>query len=103
MTESCEILEICRQSDQGTLLPCRIQPRSSKTGVSGIYGTSLKITLNAPPVDGKANASLCEFVAKKCGIAKSLVSLVSGETSRDKTLLIRGVTPTELANALVKK
>lgn len=85
------------------MLPCHIQPRASKTGVSGLYGTSLKITLNAPPVDGKANASLCEFVAKKCGIAKSLVSLVSGETSRDKTLLIRGVSVEEVANALVKK
>lgn len=103
MTESCEIQKICRQSEQGILLPCHIQPRASKTGVSGLYGTSLKITLNAPPVDGKANASLCEFVAKKCGIAKSLVSLVSGETSRDKTLLIRGVSVEEVANALVKK
>lgn len=103
MTESSEILGICRQTEQGTLLPCRIQPRSSKTGVSGIYGSALKITLNAPPVDGKANASLCEFVAKKCGIAKSLVTLVSGETSRDKTLLVRGVTPADLAEALVRK
>lgn len=103
MTESAEIRGICRQTEQGTYLPCRIQPRASKTGVSGIYGTALKITLNAPPVDGKANAALCEFVAKKCGIAKSLVSVVAGEISRDKTVFVNGVSAAALADALVKK
>lgn len=103
MISSSDILNICRQSDRGVILPCHIQPRASKTGISGLYGSMLKITLDAPPVDGKANASLCEFVAKKCGVAKSLVSVISGETSRDKMLLVCGVTPDGLAEALVKK
>lgn len=103
MITAGEILSLCRVVTQGVQLPCHIQPRASKTGISGVYGTALKITLNAPPVDGKANAALCEFVAKKCGMAKSLVSVVSGETSRDKMLLIRGIAPEALAEALVKK
>lgn len=103
MITAGEILSLCRVAEQGVYLPCHIQPRASKTGVSGIFGTSLKITLNAPPVDGKANAALCEFIAKKCSIAKSFVGVVSGETSREKMLLIRGVTPEYLAEALAKK
>lgn len=98
-----EIIPLCRSNGQGTFLPCRIQPRASKTGISGLYGNALKITLNAPPVDGKANAALCEFLAKKCGIAKSLVCLVSGETSRDKTVFIGGgLRPETVAGALCK-
>ena len=98
-----EIIPLCRKTEQGTILPCRVQPRASKTGVSGIYGTAVKITLNAPPVDGKANASLCEFLAKKCGIAKSLASVISGDTARDKQVLLRGLTPEMVADALCSK
>ena len=101
--EAGEILDICRENADGVYLPCRIQPRASKTGVSGIYGEALKITLNAPPVDGKANDALCEFVAKKCGIAKSLVSVVSGELCRDKTIFVCGVSAAALAEALIRK
>lgn len=98
-----EIIPLCRKTEQGTILPCRVQPRASKTGVSGIYGTAVKITLNAPPVDGKANASLCEFLAKKCGIAKSLASVISGDTARDKQVLLQGLTPETVADALCSK
>lgn len=103
MITAGEILKLCRVAEQGVYLPCHIQPRASKTSVSGVYGTALKITLNAPPVDGKANAALCEFVAKRCGIAKSWVSVASGEISRDKQLLIRGVAPEAIAEALAQK
>lgn len=103
MITAAEIISLCRTTEQGVFLPCHIQPRASKTGVSGVYGSALKITLNAPPVDGKANVALCEFIAKKCGIAKSFVTVVSGETSRDKMLLIRACTVETVASALEKK
>lgn len=96
-----EIIPLLRKNDRGTLVPCHVQPRASKTAVSGIYGNFLKITLNAPPVDGKANAALCEFLAKKCGVPKSSVCVVSGDTSRDKTVLIPNVTPEDAALALL--
>ncbi len=99
---SSELIPLCRASDRGTFLPCHVQPRASRTAVTGIYGSSVKIALNAPPVDGKANAALCEFLAKKCGLSKSMVSVVSGETGRDKTLLLRGITPEQAAEALCR-
>lgn len=98
-----EIIPLLRKNDRGTLVPCHVQPRASKTGISGIYGNFLKVTLNAPPVDGKANAALCEFLAKKCGVPKSSVNVVSGDTSRDKTIFIPGVEPEDAAQALCRK
>ena len=59
---------------------------AKKTEVAGLHGDALKIRLAAPPVDGKANAALLSFVAERLGIAKSSVSLKSGQTSRRKVL-----------------
>jgi len=57
----------------------------------GIHNDRLKIQITAPPTDGKANEHLIRFIAKIAGVAKSRVTLVSGQTSRQKTLLIEGL------------
>ncbi|GHT80611.1 UPF0235 protein [Betaproteobacteria bacterium] len=76
-----------RQADDGSLvLSLHVQPGAKKTGFAGYYGDAVKIRLAAPPVDGKANAALCAFVAEVCGVPKSAVSLISGETSRTKRI-----------------
>ncbi|MEI7430238.1 MAG: DUF167 domain-containing protein [Betaproteobacteria bacterium] len=69
-------------------LALHIQPGAKKTEVAGLYGDALKIRLAAPPVDGKANAALIDFVAQRLGVAKSAVSLKSGLSSRRKVLEI---------------
>ncbi len=53
-----------------------------------MMGDRLKISITAPPVDGKANSYLTAIVAKEFGVAKSLVTIVSGDTGRDKTIRI---------------
>lgn len=77
-----------REGDGRTTLTLHIQPGAKKTEVAGLYGDALKIRLAAPPVDGKANAALIEFVAERLGLAKSAVSLKSGQTSRRKVLTV---------------
>ncbi len=67
-------------------------PRASKTAVQGLHGAALKIRLNAPPVDGKANQALLEFLAKALHVPVRSLCLVSGETSRHKRVLARGLT-----------
>jgi uncharacterized protein (TIGR00251 family) len=57
----------------------------------GLHDGLLKIALTAPPVDGAANKALVEFVAKTLGVPKGRVTLVSGETSRRKTLEVVGI------------
>jgi uncharacterized protein YggU (UPF0235/DUF167 family) len=56
--------------------------------------------VTAPPVDGKANEALCRFVAKKAGVAPSRVTLIRGQTARDKTLDVDGVDTAALRAAL---
>ena len=91
---------LIRSNGSGVFLSCHVQPGAKRTAVSGVYGTALKIALAAPPVDGKANKELCVFLAKKLGLAKSAVTLVSGQTSRDKVVFLPGVTAAALAAAL---
>ena len=79
-----------RQGERQTTLTLHIQPGAKKTEVAGEHGDALKIRLAAPPVDGKANAALIAFVADRLGLAKSAVSLKSGQTSRRKVLEVTG-------------
>jgi hypothetical protein len=78
--------EWLREGDGRSTLTLHIQPGAKKTEVAGAHGDALKIRLAAPPVDGKANAALIGFVADRLGLAKSAVSLKSGQTSRRKVL-----------------
>ena len=71
-------------------LTLHIQPGAKKTEVAGEHGDALKIRLAAPPVDGKANAALLEFIADKLGVAKSAVTLKTGQTSRRKVVEVGG-------------
>ena len=84
-----------RKHEQGCTLAVRIQPGARNTSVLGGYGESglaaLKIALHAPPVDGRANEALVEFLAATLHIPKSHVQLLSGKTSRSKLLLLKGL------------
>jgi hypothetical protein len=67
-------------------LTLHVQPGAKKTFVAGVHGDALKISLAAPPVDGKANAALIAFVAGRLAVGKASVSLKSGQTSRRKVI-----------------
>jgi uncharacterized protein (TIGR00251 family) len=68
-----------------------VQPRAGRDQLIGIQGDELKVRLAAPPVDGAANAACCAFFAKLCALPKSRVTLLSGESSRHKRLLLAGI------------
>lgn len=76
---------------KGVLLHLHIQPGASRTEITGRYGDALKIRVQAPPVDGKANKTLLAFLSKLFGIPASRVQLLKGETGRRKTVLINGL------------
>ena len=76
---------------RGSRLAVQVVPRASKSEICGLQGDALKVRLQAPPVDGKANKALCEFIAGKLGVAVREVVLVSGATSRDKVVKASGV------------
>ena len=78
-------------SGDGALLSLHVQPGAKQTGFCGRHGEAMKIRLAAPPVDGKANAALIAFIAEFCGMPKSSVSLVSGQSSRAKRVRVEGL------------
>ena len=67
-----------RAHGQGTLLAVKVQPRSSRTEVVGLFGGELKIKVAAPPVDSAANEALVEFLAKTLGCPRRSVAIVRG-------------------------
>lgn len=70
------------------ILRVRVQPRSSHDSWLGLQENRFAVRITAPPVDGRANAHLQEFLAGLCGVAKSRVALLAGATGRDKRLRI---------------
>ncbi|MEQ1644285.1 MAG: DUF167 domain-containing protein [Pyrinomonadaceae bacterium] len=66
----------------------RVIPRASRSEIVGEHDGSLKVKLASPPVDGAANAELIKLFAKKFGVSKSDIEIVSGETSKNKRIKI---------------
>ena len=85
------------ETPDGTVISVKAQPRSSKSGIDGLIGDAVKVRIRCAPVDGKANRELIETLADEFGIAKSRVEFKSGETSKQKRILLRGVTAAEVA------
>lgn len=65
-------------------LHVHLQPNAKKNAIDGIHGDALKIRLAAPPIDGKANEALIDFLAKQCDIPKRSISIEHGKHSRKK-------------------
>lgn len=74
--------------NQDVIISIHAQPGAKRSAIVGEYGERLKIAINCPPVDGKANAALKAFLAQTLGVAKSSVSLIGGETSRQKRFIV---------------
>lgn len=76
------------EKDGAAIFSVRVAPRASRSEVVGIYDGALKVRIASQPVDGAANAELIRLLAKKFGVAKSDVAIVSGETSKNKRVKI---------------
>ena len=83
-----------------TQIQVKVLPRSSRNQVVGKENEVVKIKLTAPPVEGKANKALIELLAKKLGVARSNVEIVSGERSRSKSVRIHGLSQEEIDRLL---
>lgn len=95
-----------REVAGGVTLAVRAQPGAKKTAILGIYGeheaAQLKIAVHAPPTEGRANEALIEFLAEVFDLSKRAVELQSGQLSRSKVFLIRGVSM-ERAHAILNQ
>ena len=96
-----------RAAAGGVTLAVRAQPGAKKTAITGIYGegatAQLKIAVHAPPLEGRANEALIAFLAETFSVPRSAVKLVSGELSRSKVFLLRGVTMARATAVLAQR
>jgi len=85
----------------------RAQPGAKRTAILGVFGegsqAQIKIAVQAPPLEGRANGALIAFLAATFGVPKSAIELVSGELSRSKVFLLRGVTTAHAATVLIEQ
>jgi uncharacterized protein len=70
------------------VLRLRVVPNAKRSEVVGVHGDAIKVKVQAPAMDGKANEALLEFLAGKLAVPRRAVQLVAGEKSRDKTVSI---------------
>ena len=93
-----------RETAAGVTLAVRAQPGAKKTAVMGVYGEGsegqLKVAVQAPPIEGRANQALVEFLAELFSVPKARIELISGELSRGKVFLLRSVTRAVAENVL---
>ena len=78
-------------SKKGITLKIKVEPRSSRKGISGVAGDTVKVKVHAPPVGGAANEELIEVLSEKLGIKKSSIRILRGESSKNKVIEIEGI------------
>ena len=81
-----------KEKDNGVLLNIKAVPNSSKNEICGVMENALKVKIKAPAVENKANLELVKYFSKLLKVPKSSISLVSGSTSKIKSLYIDGCT-----------
>ena len=93
-----------RAVESGVTLAVRAQPGAKKTAIAGIYGegaaAQLKIAVQAPAIEGRANEALVEFLAETFNLPKSAVIMVAGGLSRNKVFLLRGISMAQANSVL---
>jgi hypothetical protein len=94
------------ETSEGARFLVRVAPRASRTAIIGLMGDgsqmALKIALQAPPVEGRANAALIEFLADLLRVSRSSVQIAGGEHGRNKSVVVRGRSAREV-EALIEQ
>lgn len=91
-----------KESPDGVTINVKLQPRASKNEIQGISENALRVRLTSPPVDGEANAACIAFLGQIFGIAKSKITIVSGQTSRNKVIKLAGVSQQQVLDRLAQ-
>lgn len=88
------------ESAAGVTFAVKVHPRARKNAITGEVGDALKLSLTAPPVEGKANAACIEFFANLLMLPRSSITIASGESRRNKVIRVAGLSAEELRKRL---
>ena len=89
-----------RESANGATFAIKVHPRAKKNAIAGEADGALKLSLTAPPIDGKANDACIEFFAKLLKVPRSSVTIASGQTSRNKVIRVLGLSAEEVSRGI---
>jgi uncharacterized protein (TIGR00251 family) len=84
----------------GVTFSVKVQPRAKKNAITGELGDALKLSLTAPPLEGRANEACIEFFANLLKVSRSSITIASGETSRRKMIRVAGLSLPQVRNRL---
>jgi uncharacterized protein (TIGR00251 family) len=88
------------KNSQGIQLALKVTPNAGRNEISGYKEGVLQVKVAAAPVKGKANKALTDLLAERLGIRKSAITIIKGETSRNKVVLINGISSENLSKLL---
>lgn len=92
-----------RETAAGVLVLTRLQPGARRTALVGEHGPRLKIAVLAPPVQGRANEAVVQWLAERLEVRRQDIRITSGQRSRDKTLLVAGIRADRVLALLQRK
>lgn len=96
MNDSLDI----RAHPEGLTLPLRVKPKAREDRLLGLHGGAIKVSVRAAPEKGQANEAVCRLLAERLGIPLRSIEILTGASSQDKTVLIRGLDRATLAERL---
>ncbi len=85
---------------EGATIAVRVQPKAKRNAVLGERAGALRVSVTAPPEDGRANDAVLALLRKHFNLQRSQIALLSGPTNRNKVVLVRGVTPQQLSELI---
>ena len=86
-----DIKSLLIETARGVTIPVKVAPRASRSAVIGLHDGAIKVALAAAPVDGAANRELMELLSELLSCPKSSVTVIRGETSKRKVVLVQGL------------
>ena len=89
-----------RDTPAGATFAVKVHPRARKNAITGATGDALKLAITAPPVEGKANQACIEFLAEFLNVPRASVTIVAGQSSRNKVIRVAGRTAAQIEERL---
>ena len=91
---------VIHDTASGATFAVKVHPRAKKNAITGEVGDALKVSLTAPPVEGRANEACVEFFAKVLNVPRSSVTIAAGQNSRNKVIRVAGLSADEVRRRL---
>jgi uncharacterized protein len=93
-------LTTIKATSQDVTFAVRVHPRAKKNAITGALGDALKISLTAPPIEGRANEACIAFLAQLLNVPRSSITITSGQGGRNKVIRVVGISAEELRKRL---